>query len=224
LNEVERGVHPLWDLPTRVFHWSMVCLIPAAWLTAEMDNLDAHQWVGYAVLVLVVVRMLWGFVGSRHSRFADFLAGPRRVLAYLRGAGSDSPGHNPLGGWSVVVMLSLLALQAVSGLFNNEDALFQGPLYYAAEPALRDAMGAVHEVAFNALLAMIALHIGAVLYHQLRLKERLVQAMLRGSAPGRAGQAAPAPAWLAVVLLLAAGLLLWWGLGQAPQPDPGRWG
>lgn len=224
MSDDAQGKHPLWDLPTRVFHWSVVCLLPAAWLTAEMGNLEAHQWVGCTVLVLVAVRVLWGFVGSRHSRFADFLAGPRRVLAYLRGAESASAGHNPLGGWSVIVMLSLLALQAVSGLFNSEDALFQGPLYYAAEPAFRDAMGVVHEVAFNVLLGVIALHIGAVLYHQLRLKERLVQAMLRGSAPGRTGRAAPAPVWLALVLALLAALLLWWGLEQAPQPDPGRWG
>ncbi|SRR6056297_154169 len=216
--------HPLWDLPTRVFHWAIVCLLPLAWLSAETDNYEWHSWIGYSILVLVAFRLCWGFIGSRHSRFADFLVGPARVLAYVRGKGAASAGHNPLGGWSVVVLLLLLGLQGVSGLFNSEDIIFEGPLYYAASSELRDTMGEVHEIVFNVLLGFIALHIAAVLYHQLRLKEKLVQAMLRGRAAGREGRASPAPLWLAVVLLAVLAGLLWWGLSLAPQPDPGRWG
>ncbi|MCB1845690.1 MAG: cytochrome b/b6 domain-containing protein [Halioglobus sp.] len=214
----------LWDIPTRVFHWAIVCLLPLAWLTAETDNYEWHSWVGYSVIVLVSFRLCWGVIGSRHSRFSDFLVGPRKVLAYLRGGTAASAGHNPLGGWSVVVLLLLLGVQGVSGLFNSEDILFEGPLYYAADPALRDFMGEVHEIAFNLLLGFIALHIAAVLYHQFRLQEKLLQAMVRGRAPGREGRASPAPVWLAVVLLAMIALGLWWGLSLAPQPDPGRWG
>ncbi len=208
----------LWDLPTRVFHWSIVGCICLAWWSAETERYQLHSWVGYTVITLVVTRIIWGFVGSRHSRFSDFLVGPRRVIAYLRGGGYTSAGHNPLGGWSVVVLLSLLLLQAVSGLFNSDDVLFSGPLYYAAETGFRDAMGEVHEVAFNLLLAMVGLHIAAVLYHQLYRRQKLLQAMIGGRAPGKSGRAAPVPAWVALVFLLLVAGALWWGLEQAPQP------
>lgn len=212
------GGRILWDLPTRIFHWGLVCCLPLAWLTAEIGNYEAHSWIGYTVIVLVVTRVMWGLVGSRHSRFTDFLVGPGGLQAYLRGQGYRSAGHNPLGGWSIVVMLLLLLLQAGSGLFNSDDALFSGPLYYAADGGLRDTMGVVHEVAFNALLALVALHVGAVLYHQFRLKERLLQAMWWGRAPGREGREPPMSAWFALVLLCLVGGALWLLLEQAPKP------
>lgn len=213
----------LWDIPTRIFHWLIVACLPLAWLSAETGNHEVHEWVGYTVLVLVLCRVLWGFVGSKHSRFSDFLVGPAGVLAYLRGRGASSAGHNPLGGWSVLALLSLLLLQAVSGLFNSDDVLFSGPLYFAADTGLRDAMGEVHDIAFNLLLGLVGLHILAVLYHQLGKKENLLQAMIRGSAPGREGRASPVPWWRAVLLLGLLALALWWGIQQAPQPAPMAW-
>ena len=215
--------YPLWDMATRCFHWIIACCIPLAWWSAETENYDLHQWVGYTVIVLVISRVLWGFVGSPHSRFADFLVGPGRVLAYLRGQGASSAGHNPLGGWSVLALLSLLLAQAVSGLFNSDDVLFSGPLYYAASTEFRDVMGVVHEVTFNVLLALVVLHIAAVLVHQLRFGEKLLQAMVLGRAEGRVGRGAPAPLWLALIILLLVSLALWWGLEQAPQPAPMAW-
>ena len=213
------STNPLWDIPTRVFHWLIVCCLPIAWWSAEEERFDVHQWTGYTVLVLVSSRIVWGFIGSRHSRFTDFVVGPARVRAYLRGQGSSSAGHNPLGGWSVLLLLSLLLAQAISGLFNSDDVLFSGPLYYWADSGFRDAMGVVHDVAFNGLLALVFLHVVAVLYHQLKLKEKLLQAMLRGSAIGRVGTEAAAPWWRAVIIALLVGLALWWGLAQAPQPS-----
>ena len=173
--------------------------------------------------MLVLTRILWGFVGSVHARFADFLVGPRRVLGYLRGENAASPGHNPLGGWSVVALLLLLLLQAVSGLFNSDDVLFSGPLYYAAGSEFRDAMGALHEVAFNLLLGLISLHILAVLYHQFARREPLVQAMIKGAVQGREGRASPVAWWWALVLLVVVGAALWLGLQQAPKPAPIAW-
>ena len=214
---------PLWDLPTRLFHWLIVCCLPLSWWSAETDNYDAHQWLGYTVITLVISRVIWGFIGSRHSRFSDFIVGPGKVLAYIRGQANTSPGHNPLGGWSVLALLLLLLVQALSGLFNTDDVLFSGPLYYAASTEFRDVMGQVHEIAFNALLVLVCVHILAVLYHQLRLKEKLLQAMLRGSAPGREGRATATASWPAVVIVLLVALALWWGLQQAPQPVPLAW-
>lgn len=215
--------HPLWDLPTRLCHWLIVACVPLAWWSAETGNFELHQWLGYTLIVLVVSRIIWGFVGSPHSRFADFLVGPVRILAYLRGAAAASPGHNPLGGWSVIALLTLLLVQAVSGLFNSDDVFFSGPLYYGADGALRDAMGLVHEVAFYALLGLVAMHVLAVMYHQLRRREKLLQAMLRGRASGRNGRAAPVPATWALLVVLLVSLALWGLLQLAPEPPPMMW-
>ncbi len=214
---MSNGKNLLWDLPTRVFHWGLVCIIPLSWWSAEEDNYDLHQWLGYTVLVLVVFRILWGVVGSRHSRFADFLVGPTRVRAYLLGAEPSTPGHNPLGGWSVVVMLIFILLQATSGLFNADDVLYSGPLHYWASTGFRDAMGVVHNNAFNALMLLVLIHIIAVVRYQ-RRGEKLLQAMIRGKADGKEGQGAIAPLWLALVLVVLLALTLWWILAQAPQP------
>ena len=213
----------LWDIPTRCFHWLLVLCVPLSWWSAENEYYTVHQWTGYTVLVLVLTRVVWGFLGSRHSRFSDFLAGPSGVLAYMRGRSDGGRGHNPLGGWSVLALLSLLLMQAVSGLFNTDDVLFSGPLYYAASTSLRDAMGELHELAFDGLVALVCLHILAVLYHQLRLRQPLLQAMLRGSAENRSGQQAPAPWWKALVILAIVAGVLWWVVAQAPQPAPMAW-
>lgn len=213
--------HPLWDIPTRLFHWLLALAIPLAWWTAEEGHYRWHEWLGYAVLVLLVFRVVWGFVGSPASRFRDFLKGPRAVLAYVKGrlGQPDVPvGHNPLGGWSVVALLCLLLLQSVSGLFNSDDILFDGPLHHLASGEWQDRFGVLHEVVFNVLLGFIGLHILAVLYHQWLKGERLIQAMLRGRAPGRAGAAPPAPAWLALCFIALAGAALWLLLESVPAP------
>lgn len=215
--------HPLWDIPTRLFHWLIVCCIPLAWWSAEEERYDLHQWIGYTVLVLVVTRIVWGFTGSRHSRFKDFVVGPVAARNYLRGQGQRSNGHNPLGGWSVLLMLALLLLQAVSGLFNTDDVLFSGPLYYWADSGFRDAMGVVHDAAFNGLLALVCLHILAVLYHQYRRRDNVLQAMLRGRAAGREGTEAPVSWWWAAIIVVLVALALWAGLEQAPSPTPYVW-
>lgn len=211
---------PLWDLPTRFFHWSLVVCIPLSWWSAEEENYDLHEWLGYTLLVLVVSRILWGLFGSRHSRFSDFLVGPWRILAYLRTGTAESAGHNPLGGWSVMMLLLLVLLQAVSGLFNTDDILFNGPLYYAASDEVSGLMGTVHDLAFNGLLLMVGLHVLVVLYHQLIKKDKLLPAMVKGSAEGREGQGPVAPLWRYVVILAITAAALWFGLEQAPEPQP----
>lgn len=213
----------LWDIPTRIFHWAIVICLPLSWWSAENENYELHKWLGYTVIVLVLSRVVWGFFGSRHSRFADFLVGPRRIIGYLKGREAAGAGHNPLGGWSVLVLLCLLLLQAISGLFNSDDVFFSGPLYYAANSEWRDIMGLVHELAFDALLVFVGLHVIAVLYHQYGRKERLLQAMMRGSAPGRSGRVAPVPAWRALVIALIAAFALWGILQLAPAPPSLMW-
>ncbi len=185
---MNESAHNLWDLPLRVFHWSLVILIPLAWWTGEEGDFDWHSWVGYCLLVLVTTRIVWGFVGSRHARFTDFLRGPGAIVAYLRGQAATTPGHNPVGGWSVVALLVVLLLQAVSGLFNSDDVLYNGPLYYAASTEFRDTMGVVHELAFDALVALLVLHLLAIAFYQWRKHVPLILAMVRGWALVKLGR------------------------------------
>jgi cytochrome b len=117
-------------------------------------------------------------------------------------------------------MLLLLLAQALSGLFNSDDVLYNGPLYYAAETPLRDVMGVAHEWLFDILLALVALHVAVVAYHQWIRRDGMISAMIRGSAPGRTGRSAPVAWWLALLIAAVLGCLLWWGLEQAPQPAP----
>ena len=107
---------PIWDLPTRLFHWLLVALIALSWWSAEYHQDELHIWLGMAVLSLLIFRLLWGFVGGSTARFANFIRGPRAVFGYLRG-GWRGIGHNPLGALSVVALLAMAGIQVVLGLF-----------------------------------------------------------------------------------------------------------
>lgn len=208
----------LWDLPVRVMHWSLAVCVPAAWWTADQNHMEQHSWIGYTVLVLVATRLVWGFAGSPQARFSDFLRGPKAVWLYLRGAPRKTPGHNPLGGWSSMALWLVLLCQASSGLFNSDDILFDGPFYRAADTAVTDFLGGIHQTAFDILLGLIALHLAAVTYHQFIARERLLGPMLRGSVEGRHGTG-PARSWWWALLI--AGLLagtLWAAIQLAPAP------
>ncbi|MDO9489962.1 MAG: cytochrome b/b6 domain-containing protein [Sphingomonadaceae bacterium] len=172
----------LWDLPTRIVHWSLVVLIPFSWWSAENHDLERHRWSGYAILGLLIFRLIWGFVGSSTSRFATFLRGPRAVIAYARGRGEPGIGHNPMGGWSVMVMLALLATQVGLGLFaSDDDGLETGPLNHLVSYAAAETITELHELMFNVLVAMIALHVATVLFYLFVRRDNLIAPMLRGS-------------------------------------------
>jgi cytochrome b len=119
----------IWDLPTRLFHWAIVILIPALWWTHEIGRLDLHILLGEVMLGLILFRLIWGVIGSSTARFAGFLRGPGTVFRYVRGRAAGMLGHNPIGGWSVFVMLLLLAVETGLGLFvTDEDGLNSGSL------------------------------------------------------------------------------------------------
>ncbi|MCU0971916.1 MAG: cytochrome b/b6 domain-containing protein, partial [Gammaproteobacteria bacterium] len=123
----------VWDLPVRLFHWTLVALVLASWATRELGEMEAHRLSGYGILVLVLFRVLWGFIGTRHARFADFVRTPAAMRAHMRETLAGRPtrflGHNPAGGWSVLAMLACLLVQGVTGLFLTDDILFDGPFY-----------------------------------------------------------------------------------------------
>lgn len=208
----------LWDVPVRVIHWSLAACVPAAWWTADQGYLEQHSWIGYTVLVLVATRILWGFVGSPQARFSDFLRGPTAAWAYLRGAPRETPGHNPLGGWSSVALWLVLLSQAGSGLFNSDGILFDGPFYHAADTAVTDYLGSIHETAFDVLLALIALHLASVAYHQFIARERLLGPMLRGYVEGRHGTGPERAWWWALLIAGMFAAVLWGAVQLAPEP------
>lgn len=207
----------VWDLPVRVVHWSLVLLIPLAWWTYEVDRMALHRLAGYAVLALMAFRVFWGFAGSQTARFANFLAGPRKVTAYLFHRATHSVGHNPLGGWSVAALLSLLCAQSLLGLFAaDQDGLDSGPLAVFISDDHAETAEGLHAILFYALLALIALHLLAIIFYALCGKN-LVGPMLSGRAALAVGVKAPLPAGRiqsVVAVLLAMSVfasLRWWG-------------
>ena len=207
--------HPVWDLPTRIFHWVLLLAVCVSWTSAEFDYYNIHQWSGYTILVLVVFRLFWGFVGSVHSRFSDFVSTPATVMKYLKGNMPTRVGHNPLGAWSVVALLLLLLAQALTGLFNSDELMYNGPFYYAVDSTLANQLGDLHEKIFWLLSTLILLHIAAVLYYRFGKGDNLLAAMFSG---GSGGQAAPVPIWRALLVLAVCIACLAVAVYFAPAP------
>lgn len=204
------GQHKIlvWDAPVRVFHWLMVLAFAAAWLTAEQDDWRlVHVTLGYTMAGLVAFRLAWGLVGTRYARFADFVRGPGSVLGYFRALAHRKPqhftGHNPAGALAILAMLALTILVALSGW-----ATLYG---YAA-----DTMEEVHEALATLMLAVVGLHVAAVLLSSWLHRENLIGAMLSGRKPGTPEQGIrSARRGVAAVLLLAV-LGFWWFQSQDP--------
>ncbi len=217
----------VWDLPTRVFHWTLVTLFVALWITGtEPSVLDLHVWIGEAVFAMLLFRLAWGFVGSPHSRFGDFIVGPRAVLAHLaeviavaRGGPSAIPrepphtGHTRLGGWMIVTLLTLLLLESVTGLFSTRRHIVSGPLNHYVGDGLGRALTIVHSGTFNVVMALVIVHICAALFYLLRKRENLIFPLITGRADLPADVAAReeplASTSVAVALFAVAGLLVW---------------
>ena len=203
----------IWDLPTRLFHWSLVVLVAFSVVTAQVGGLwlDWHMRSGYAILTLVLFRLLWGVAGSRYARLAHFVRGPHVVLEYLRGRYPEvTAGHNPLGALSIVAILLLLLLQAATGLFANDGNFTEGPLARLVSSATSEALSTVHRWGESAIYVLLGLHVGAVLFYLVVRRENLIGPMISGDRRGiDAPPADDDPAlWLraSVLLAIAAGL------------------
>jgi len=198
----------LWDLPTRVFHWSLAILVLAAFVSGKIGGnaMDWHGKFGLTILGLLAFRLVWGIVGSTYARFASFFPTPASVLAYLRGQWRGV-GHNPLGALSVFGLLGLLAFQVASGLFSNDDIAFRGPLYDLIGKALSDRLTGLHKLSVNALIALVVLHLAAILYYTRVRKDNLLKPMLTGwreVAPGQGTSATGGgPIAFVIALLIA---------------------
>lgn len=197
---------PIWDLPVRLFHWLCVILIGASWWSAEQGADQVHFWSGYALLFLLIFRILWGFAGSSTARFAGFVRGPAAVLAYLRTGRHGVAGHTPLGALSVIAMLLAIAGQIATGLIQiDADDFIEGPLAGLVSYDTATLAHEVHEAGFKVLLGLIALHLLAIAFYRLRGRS-LVGAMItgRGALPNGGIPMAPAPRARLIACLIAA--------------------
>lgn len=215
-------MQPVWDRPIRLFHWLLVALIAFSWWFAKSHNIELHVWSGIAILTLLVFRLLWGLVGSSTARFASFVKGPRAVLGYLRNSsGWRVAGHTPLGALSVVALLGAIAVQVGLGLIaSDEDGISQGPLAHLVPLDLSEEARDLHEDFFNVLLALIGLHIAALLFYRLVLGKKLAGAMVTGRSALEPGVEPMRPGrwWAALLCLLAAFAVSRWIVAGAPLP------
>jgi len=215
----------VWDAPTRWVHGLIIVLTALAWWTESHDQMDWHIRIGCALLGLVLFRLAWGVFGDANARFASFVRGPRTVLRYAiklaTGAEAEAGvGHNPMGGWSVVALLGVMAAEIGFGLFCVDvDGLESGPLADRVSFQAGRAAAHWHTVLFNVLLALIALHLCAIAFYGIVRRDNLIGPMLTGRkrVATSAGEPQPARRGSAVALGLsaavAAGLALWAAYG-----------
>jgi len=201
----------VWDAPVRLFHALMLLCFAGAWLTAETERWRlVHTTLGYTMVALVVFRLLWGFIGTRHARFASFVRGPGPVIHHLRAMvrrePEESVGHNPAGALAIVAMLGLTLAIGASGwaLFNDVGG---------------EWLEEVHEIAANALMAVVGIHVAGVLLVSFLSRTNLIGSMITGRKPGRAADAIRSNrVWVAVLMLVA--VLGFWGWQWQAAPAP----
>lgn len=218
----------VWDLPLRVFHWLLVISLIASWVTAKLgiDWRQVHMWLGYWMMGLIIFRVLWGFVGPRHARFASFLPTPARLWRYtiasIKGTAVETVGHNPLGSLMVVLMLLLLSFQVGTGLFSTDDIIWTGPWNPAVSSATARYLTRLHHFNFSLIEAAIALHLIAIAFHWLVKKHNLVIPMVIGKKeaslvpPGQ--EITSSRLWLAVIVIAVSAAAAYGIVAAAPPP------
>lgn len=183
------GYVPVWDVATRLFHWTLVTLIILAFITNKYADAIGFKWHkinGYAILCLILFRVLWGFFGSSTSRFLNFI-NPIATLRYLATFFSknnqDYLGHNPLGAMMVLALLAAVTAQAVSGLFSVDDItmmLFSGPFASNVAESTAEAFTRFHRIGFNLILGLACIHVVVNIGYSVLKKNGLIAAMVTG--------------------------------------------
>jgi cytochrome b len=208
----------VWDLPTRIFHWTLAVLVVFSFTTGSIGGswLDWHMKSGYAILALLIFRLAWGIAGSATARFSSFVRGPAPFIAYARevvgGRYRSAIGHNPVGGWMVVFMLAVLLAQAVSGLFADDEIATTGPLAARVSDAVVAKMSSFHSFNSWTVAILVAVHVIAIASYWLAFKDNLVRPMWSGWRDADRGTPQPESRspWLAAVLLLPAIAFVYW--------------
>lgn len=215
---VSSNAHPtltrirLWDLPTRVFHWSLVVAVLTAFITGQIGGswMAVHAKAGLAIIGLVVFRLVWGVVGSTHARFLNFVPTPAKIKAYIKGQW-QGVGHNPLGALSVFTLLVLLTVQAGTGLFSNDDIDFSGPLSALIESTLSNRLTGIHVLLSNGLIGLVALHLVAIVFYVRFKKDNLVKPMVTGWKEVSSGTSATQGGLMAFIVALLIALAVVYG-------------
>jgi cytochrome b len=196
----------VWDLPTRLFHWLAVALVLAAYATWRWNWMVLHAWAGETLLALVFFRLLWGVYGSDTSRFSRFVATPVAALRHLARAFRREPdrqvGHNPAGGWMVLLLLALLLGETLSGLYVNNDVAVEGPLTELVPARIADLITDLHSILWYALLAAMTLHVAAIVVYAAVMRHHLTLPMVTGLKQLPDAMTPPRFAGLARALLL----------------------
>lgn len=216
----------VWDLPTRVFHWTLFVAVTAALLTGLQGGnwMVWHERLGLLIIGLLIFRLIWGVLGSTYARFAQFFPTPGKVLAYLRGHWHGE-GHNPLGALSVFALLLVLSFQAGSGLFSTDDIAFDGPLRDLVGTDLSQTLTSLHRQGLWVIVGLVSLHIVAVLFYLFVRRNDLLRPMITGWKPGRADgpvsrSARGGPLWALLLALLLSGIGVWIAAGGLLPPPP----
>lgn len=178
----------VWDVPTRLFHWALVGTVLTGLYLGEyreFSTIQLHFYFGYATGVLLLFRLVWGIVGPDHARLSALFPSPKSLIAYLRNMFARRPsgvaGHNPIGALSVLAMLAALSVQVVTGLCAEDDGLFSaGPLSGYLDSGMVLKMTALHHTSSRVVMALIVLHLGAILFYRFWKHENLVTAMITG--------------------------------------------
>lgn len=205
----------VWDLPVRLFHWALVALVLGAVITQKIGG-QAMAWhfrCGYAVLALVLFRVVWGLCGTLYARFSNFIYAPSVIATYLKGGGKPHVGHNPVGGLAVIGFLAILLMQALSGLFSNDANESAGPFANWVGPQWSDKFTWFHQdVSAVLLYVFIALHVIAVGYYYFR-KNNLISPMITGDKrtfpDALPADDSAATRWLALLILAICGLAVY---------------
>ncbi len=172
----------IWDLPTRLFHWALAFCIVLGIVFVKIGGnaIQWHAYCGYTALVLILFRLIWGFVGSQYARFANFIPSPATLIAFLRGQVDGGLGHNPLGALSVIGLLLVVLIQALTGLFADDDIFFQGPLAKYVSNSTVALLSSIHRFNQYLIFALVGLHIAAISYYYFVKRENLVRPMVTG--------------------------------------------
>lgn len=207
----------VWDLPTRLFHWLLALCVVALVATAYAGVMEWHARLGYAALMLLLFRLVWGFVGGHWSRFGSFLYAPRSVAAYLQGRAHPDHlvGHTPLGAASVFAMLLVLLAQVGTGLVSDDEIAFTGPLNRFVSSAQGLAATWYHKAVGQWLvIGLVILHVAAIAWYAIRKKQDLVRPMIVGdkevAAEVRSSRDDALTRIGAAALLAAAMGAVWW--------------
>ncbi len=184
----------IWDIPTRLFHWCLVGLLGVSCytgLTGGFYEMDWHMKSGYGILALVLFRLLWGLFGTHYAQFREFLPAPSQIRAHLTTVLKkpyQRAGHSPLGALNILIILVILLVQAVTGLFANDDIFTEGPLAGKVSYETSRWLTGIHEINIWLLAALVTMHLLAIALHQFHFRENLIKAMLTGKKKAQAVQ------------------------------------